>query len=233
MFNHLKRILMAEADAATGAAPAAPAADPAPSVPQAQGATPALSKEMADAIASTIAKEIAAVRDSIFAEARRTFTEKRSKSAPETPTAPSVTPQPLDAATERRILRDFDRALTRSGLSDKLNAAQWSRAEKLILEERPEDVGSWVKDYFEGYGSAASPVAPPATQASITAPQRPVSDKPISSRGSPQPTQIALEEIDLPTASDSDRQAFIAKKGMKAYVETVQRQLKGRPVSAV
>jgi len=228
MFN-IKRILMAEVDAAAGGASAPPAAASTTSadVPQAQGAAPTQTKEFSDAVASEVAKILPALKDSIFAEARRTFTEKRNKPAPEPTATPNAAPQPLDAASERRILRDFDRALTKSGLSSKLNDAQWSRAEKLILEERPEDVGTWVKDYFEGYGSAAPPAAPQV----VTPPPKPVADLPVSSRGAPAVSQLSPDEMRVTEMSEADKQHYIRTKGMAAFVKKLQGDLKGVQVS--
>lgn len=232
MFLRIKRILMAEADAggASGNGATAPVAPPAEAnVTQAQGA-PVISKEVTDYIQSEIAKGVKAERDSIFAEARRTFTEKRNKPKDDAPA--QAAPQPLDAHEERRVLRDFDRSLSKLGLTDKVSSSQWSRAEKALLAERPDDVSSWVEDYFKGFG--ASPVAAPVAQsATIQMAPRPdpIAPHPVSNRGAPQAAQTPVEELDLVTASQADRDAFIKQKGNREYIKTLQKQLKGRPVA--
>lgn len=245
MFIHLKRILMAEADAGAsgGAAPsgAAPTTTPtaAPTAnanPQAQGAASQETNAVAAAVAAELAKALPELKNSIFAEARRVFTEKRNPK-PAEPTTTTEAPKALEPSEERSMLRDFDRALTKLKLTDSISPTQWSRAEKALLAERPTDVSEWAKDYFQGYGAqqqvpspAGSPAAP-APQAA-PAPKQPVADQPVSNRGAPPTAQIALDEIDLPTASEADRKAYLDKKGPKAFAELLNRQLKGRKVTA-
>jgi hypothetical protein len=190
MFLRIKRHLMAEADqGGSSGNPAAPAPAPAPeNVPQAQGA-PAITKEISDYIQSEMAKREAVMRDTVFAEARRTFTEKRNKPKDESPSPATTAPQQIDPHEERRVLRDFDRTVTRLGLHDKVSSAQWTRAEKALLAERPDDVTSWVKDYFEGFGSAAPQApAPQAPTQPVTQPAPAAAAHcriPVSDRGSP------------------------------------------------
>ena len=209
MFINLKRILMAEVDAGGGAIVPVPAPAPQENVSQAQGA-PVITKEIADVIASTVAKAVAEQRDSIFAEARRTFTEKKSAKQPlpqSDPATPNLAPV-MDASTERRMTRDFDRSLTRLGIAERLNTSQIARAEKMLLEERPDDVGQWVKDYFDGYASA--PAAPVPASQSVAAPQRPAHDLPVSDRGAPPASKVALADQNIYKLSDG--------KGLKISV---------------
>jgi hypothetical protein len=222
-----KRIFMAEQDTGGGngaAAPVAPATTE--NVSQAQGA-PAITKEMSDAIAATVSKAVADVKDSIFAEARRTFTEKKNKPKDESPATP---PPSVDAHDERRVLRDFDRSLTRLGLQDKVSSAQWSRAEKALLAERPDDVSAWVKDYFEGYGAAISPA--PSTPAAPVAAPSPQNERPASDRGSPRVSQVPLEQQRLQDMSQADRDALIKQKGLPWYRQKLMDDLRGASLSA-
>lgn len=215
-----KRILMSAVDE-TGSGANPPAATPAApeNVPQAQGATPTLTKEMADQIESLVSKAVAGVKDSIFAEARRTFTEKRNpKPAPETP---SATPQAFDPAEERRMLRTFDRELARMKLSDQVSPKQYERAEKALLAERPEDVGAWAKDYFEGFGVAQTQPAP----SPVTPSPKPVAEQPVSNRGA-QPAARPIEEIDLLKATPDDIATFIRVKGRDAFKTLRDQQLR-------
>lgn len=222
---YLKRILMNAADetggSGNGAAPVAPPASE--SVPQAQGDHVTLSKADLDAmIASGAAKAVADVKDSIYAEARRTFSEsKKSKPPAETPSA--TAPSPAPDATR---LRALDRALAKSGHAERLSETQYKRIERLFAEESPDDASVWVNDYFDGLGVKHQPVTQP--QAAHTA--KPVADHPVSNRGAPPPAQVPIDELDLFTASDSDRAAYIKAKGPKAYVAQLQKQAKGRPV---
>lgn len=230
MFLRIKRHLMAEADqggsSGNSAAPAtAPAAE---NVPQAQGA-PAVTKEIADYIQSEIAKGMQAERDKIFAEARRTFTEKRNKPKDESPT--TAAPAQPDPHEERRVLRDFDRTLTRLGLHEKVSPTQWSRAEKALLAERPDDVTSWVKDYFEGFGVAqAAPAPQQQQQAAPAAAPKPANDHPESNRGGSPSPRAPLVEADLVTMAPADRDALIREKGVRWYHQQLTKQLKDKVV---
>jgi hypothetical protein len=224
-----KRILMNAADGSPGNGAPAPAATPTDPPPQAQGAAPTITMTKADldaAIAAGAAKAVADVRDSIYADARRS-TAGSNKSKPkgdETPAGPA----PLSATEERTYLRGLDRTIATLGL--KPNGAQYASAERDLLSDRPENVDAWVKERFEGFGGS-QPATPAAPAAQPVAPAQPQNALPASSRGAPPAPQVALEEIDLWTASDSDRQAFIKQKGIKAYNEKLRAQGKGRAVS--
>ncbi len=220
----IKRILMSELDAG-GASAIAPA--PAPDVPpQAQGA-PVLSKEIADAITSTVTQAVAGIRDSIFAEARRTFTVPKQK-AP----APDATPAPVATATPAQPdpikLRALDRSLTKAGLATELSQSQYERAERAFAQESPEDVDGWVTDYFAGFkGSHVTPIAQPAATAP---PKITPNAQPASDRGSPPPAQVPLAEADISTMSESDRVALIKEKGLAWFVAKHKAQSKGKRV---
>jgi hypothetical protein len=228
-FNQLKRILMSEVDSGSGNGAAAPTTTEPANVPQAQGDAVTISKaDLAALVAAETSKAVAAVKDSIYAEARRTFTGSKKNQPAKTEEAPAETATavaPLSATEERAYLRGLDRALAAKGI--KPSAAQYERAEKALLGERPESVESWVADYFDGYGGAQP--SPTQTQAAAPA-AKPVSEHPVSNRGAPPPAQTPLEELDLFTASESDRAAFIKSKGPKAYVALLQKQAKGRTV---
>lgn len=219
---------MAEADAGgasgNGAAPTAvtPTSE---NVPQAQGAAAAFTKEQTDAIAAAVAKEVAGIKDSIFAEARRTFTEKRSKPKDESPSTP-VAPSASDPHEERRVLRDFDRSLNRSGLADKVSAAQYSRAEKALLAERPDDVASWVSDYFAGFGTAPAAATTPAT--APAAPPKPTNERPVTDRGAPPAAKT--EDPPLRSMAPDDLKALIQKIGPVEYRKRLFAELNGTTV---
>lgn len=226
MFPFTKRYLMSEADSGSGNGAAVPPPADTSNVSQAQGDAVTLSRAELDSLISEAAsKAVASAKDSIYAEARRTFTEAAKKSKPTKADEPA--PQPASAPDPTR-LRALDRALAKSGHAERLSEAQYKRIERVYLEESPDDASGWVKDYFDGLG-----VAQPATQPAIAtaaAPARPVAEHPVSNRGAPPPAQIPIEEIDLVSASESDRAAYIKAKGPKAYVDRLTKQLKGRPV---
>jgi hypothetical protein len=233
MFLNLKRILMNEADAGGGNGAAAPTTSAEPvNVPQAQGDTVTISKaDLAALVAAEATKAVTAVKDSIYAEARRTFAgSKKNQPAPKTDDAPAEAASaaaPLSATEERAFLRGLDRYIATKGL--KPNTSQYERAERALLSERPASVESWAADYFDGYGIAQTSTQPAQTQAAQSA-QKPVAEHPVSNRGAPPPSVTPIEEIDLVHATESDRAAFIKTKGAKAYVTELQKQLRGKTV---
>lgn len=54
--------------------------------------------------------------------------------------------------------------------------------------------------------------------------------QPASDRGSPPPSRVPIEEMDIVRMSDSDRRALIQAKGARWYTDKLRAQLKGRPV---
>ena len=223
----LKRILMNAVDASPGnSAGAAPADVPAADVPQAQGA-PVITKEVADAIASAVTSAVGGIKDSIFAEARRTFTAtKQTKTKDDgapTPVSAGAAPDPLK-------LRSLDRELSKVGLASRLTDAQYQRAEKAFAAEDPADTGAWVADYFNGFTAASSTATPAAPVAATqAAPAQPTNAQPASSRGAPPAPQVPLDEMNVWTMSVADRDAFIAKHGTKKYLEKARQQ--GKSIS--
>lgn len=224
MFLNFKRTLMSEADSGSGNGAAVPqtSAEPA-DVPQAQGDTVTLSKsDLAALIAEETTKAVSAVKDSIYAEARRTFAGSKKDSKPK-----AAEEQTQAAAPDPTRLRALDRALAKGGFAERLNETQYKRIERQFLEESPDDASHWVSDYFDGFGVAK---AQPAQNQAAQPATKPSSEHPISNRGAPPPAQVPLEELDLFTATESDRAAFIKAKGMRAYVTLLNKQAKGRPV---
>lgn len=214
---------MTEADSGSGNGAAVQSSAETGNVPQAQGDAITIGKSELDAlVASAAAKAVSDAKDSIFAEARRTFTGSKKDKAP----APADPATPTQSADAMRM-RALDRALSKHGLADRLSDAQYKRVEKLFVEESPDDAATWVKDYFDGFGVAPSQ---PATTNQAAQPAKPVAEHPVSNRGAPPPAQVPIDELDLFTASDSDRAAFIKAKGPKAYLAQLQKQGKGRPV---
>jgi len=219
----LKRILMNQVDASSGnSAGAAPADVPAADVPQAQGA-PAITKEVADAIASAVTTAVSGIKDSIFAEARRTFTAPK-----QTKTKDDAAPAPVTGnAPDPLKLRSLDRALTKAGLATRLSDSQYQRAEKAFASEDPADAEVWVADFFNGFTAASPTATTPAQPATPAAPAQPTNAQPASSRGAPPAPQVPLEEMKVWTMSEADRDAFIAKYGTKKYLEKARTEGKG------
>lgn len=228
-----KRILMNAAD--TGGAsgnPAAAAIVPAPeTVPQAQGDTVTISKADLEALVSgAVNKAVGEVKGSIYAEARRTFTEGKGKSkpaddAPPKESAPNPAPQ-LDPLK----MRGLDFAMTKLGLAPELSQTQYERAHRDFASESPADAEAWLRDYFHGHAKFAPPPVTKTDQQQAAPPAKPASEHPLSNRGAPAPAQTPIEEIDLWNATDSDRNAFIRTKGVQAYFELLQKQGKGKLV---
>lgn len=186
--------------------------------------------ELDAAIAAAAAKAVADAKDSIFAEARRTFTATNKSKPGKSDDGTSGAPAALTSTEERTYLRGLDRTIAQLGI--KPNTAQYARAERDLLNDRPDNVDGWAKDYFEGWGAGTQtqPTAPVVvpTQAQ---PPKPTNERPASDRGSPPPSQVPLVEQDLVSMSESDRRALIKEKGNGWYVKQLQQQLKGRRVT--
>lgn len=215
MFTNFKRILMAEADAATGAAAPVVVEASTAAEPQAQAAPPSPSVDV-DAITMKVSDAVfAALRKSgAFDKSPKTKTDAPAQAAP-------------SASEERTLLRGLDRAIAQLGFEP--NAAQYARVERDLLADKPTDVTAYVKDYFPA-PKASTPAAPAAVQAPAAKAAVPLNDKPASDRGSPAST-VPLIERDLVTMSESDRNALIKEKGHGWYVKQLAAQLKGRPIS--
>lgn len=233
MLHNLSRILMAEADASGGNGAVSNAPAPAVDVPQAQGDAVTMARADLDAlVASAVEQGIAKAKDSIFAEARRTFTQSKNKPAPSANDAPA----PQSAATPQvdpLKMRKLDRALNKAGLATRLTDSQYQRAEKAFASEDPDDAEAWVADYFNGFGAAPTPTPAPTAAPAAPAPSpsaQPLNPHPVSDRGSPPPSRVPLHEADLWTMSESDRAALIREKGIAWYTAKLKEQGKGRSI---
>ena len=237
MFQRLSRILMNAADQGGASGnPAAAAPAPAPeNTSQAQGDTLTLSKaELETLVSGAVAKAVGDVKGSIFAEARRVFTEgKPSKGKTSDDTAAPTAQNPATPQLDPLKMRSLDFALNKAGIAAELSQSQYERAHRDYASEAPADVEGWVKDYFHGHAKFAAPVQPASTAQPATpaAAAKPIAEQPVSTRGAPPAAKVSMEELHLPTASKADIDAFIKQKGAKVYVETLRRQLKGTPVA--
>jgi hypothetical protein len=229
MFLRFKRILMNEVDAGSGngAAPA-PTASVEPS--QAQGDAITLSKtDLAALVATAAEKAVASAKDSLFAEARRTFTGKQTKT--KTDDAPTQTnaPTQIDPFKMRRL--DF--AMTKTGIAADLTPTQYERAHRDYAAEAPDDAESWIKDYFHGHGKFAPPVTQ-ATAATVTQPVTSTTSQPakppVSDRGTPPVSAVPLEEQDIYAMSPGDRDALRRQKGDKWFTDRILDQSKRHTV---
>lgn len=217
----IKRILLNAADLSPGnGAPVAPAivVDPAEPAAPTPAATPTVD-----------AKAIAAeVRDSLFAELRRAGILEKSKvpAAPKSPDSAGVAADPLK-------LRALDRALTRTGLADKLSDTQYRRAERDFVAEDPSDADTWAKDYFHGFSGSPATVQPAvsASQPAIAPPAQTPSGPPQSNRGAPPAAKVSLDETPFHKWPQSDRDAYLKEKGSVAYRTKLNESLKGMPIN--
>lgn len=188
---------VAVTDTAPATAPARPAIDPA-----------------------VLAEVARTVRDSVFADLRRSGQLKAN------PKAASAAPEETPAAApslDLGKLRSLDRALTRSGLGQRLSDRQMQRAEEAFLRESPDDAAAWVAEYFDG-------MSPGATAAPTPAPQ-PSNATPVSNGGAPQTPRVPVEEQDLISMSKSDIDHLRKTKGDRWVTETFKKQMQGRRIS--
>lgn len=114
--------------------PVAPAAGAASVTPQAQGAAPPLDPAIVAAIA-------ASVRDSVFADLRRTGQLKQAK-----PPAETTNPGQSAAGPDLARLRQLDRAIARTGVGASLKDSIYQRMERDFQAESPPDAEAWVRE---------------------------------------------------------------------------------------
>ena len=200
------RMHMAEADASPGSGAVAPAA--APTEPQASGAAPSPAVD-----AATVAAISAAVRDSLFAELRRSGAlGKPDKKAD----APANNGQSSASSPDLGRLRQLDRALARSGHGANLKDSAIARMEGAFLAEAPDDAAVWVKDYLDGYGVAA----PQHVNQSQTAAPPARTGPSVSDGGAPPPAaRVPLEEQKIYRMSPTDRDAYRNQIGLAEFVK--------------
>jgi hypothetical protein len=178
---------MNEADASPGSGAASDSS--ASSAPQASGASanaqppattapdPGMVKAIADAVAGSVGTS---VKDTVFAELRRTGVLKGSTPKPQATTTaaadPASSPNPtIDATAGRRL----DRALNRLGFAAHLDDRAYQRVERDFAADSPTDPEAWVREYYGSMGvkptpqqaanGAASSGAQPATPAAPAA----------------------------------------------------------------
>lgn len=207
----IKRFLMTEADGSPGNGAAPPA--PAPAEPPAQGA-PVVDVEAIKAAAAQ------AARDAAYAELRRNGALGKDKPKANGEAVPTPAPPP-----DLGRLRQLDRAVARTPHAARLSDAAYSRLERAFIEEAPSDAGVWLKDYFEGLG-----IAPTAAPAASTAQPPARSASPVSDGGTPPVSKVSLEEADLRSLTESDRDHLIRTKGAGWYMRKLAEQDKGRLV---
>jgi hypothetical protein len=220
----IKRILMTAADSG-GASAIPPAAAPAPTpapAPAAQAGTAAPGAQ--PDVAALIAQASQAASDKVFADLRRAGVLGPKPKAPAsggTPEAPQQQPTPdVD-------LRSLDRVLSRTGHATRLSESQYRRVEQAFRAEAPTDTEQWVKDYFEGWASASTAPAAPASasQGNAAPPQR--TGPPVSDVGNPPAPTTPLEERPILSMTAAERQALLDKKGAVWYRDTLAKQSKG------
>lgn len=205
---------MAEADASTGSAQtnASESAPSAQTDSQARGNGQAVSAEALKPLVMQL------VRDALNADARRgSGTEKQPT---QTQTSNGAPPS-AQASVDLRVL---DRALTRTGHNTRLSEAAYRGLELAFKHDAPTNVDEWVSSYFGAGGSAPTQ---PTTATTQTA--QPVGP-PQSDRGAPPAPRVPLEEAELWTMSNTDREALIQSKGYAWYSAQLRSQLKGKPL---
>jgi hypothetical protein len=226
----LKRILMNQVDASPGNSAGAAPADvpPAQAAPQAQGApTPAISPEDFTKLVTSVA-DLAKSVNSLHAADRRT---REGKQPAKPDGADGATPIADDPSSQLARRDAFD---------DATSELKLTKGQRQILRElvdlkklHPSDVDGFVTDHATRAGWAVSsnatqPSAAPAA-ASPAMPAQPSNAQPASSRGAPPAPQVPLDEMNVWTMSVADRDAFIAKHGMKKYLEKARHQ--GKSIS--
>ena len=169
-----------------------------------------LSKMLGD-YSSKINDQIRGVKDSVFADVRRTFKGNGKERQPEpTSNTADVSQAPAqtsndDALQRMRAENNFHRALSRYQVSDKI----YSRMEKSFIAESPQDPSQWVQEYIADLGINANPQA---TVGAVT-PTPPAPNRPAVSGDSPGGAVKYTPDTPLLRLSNADRAELAAKHG--------------------
>lgn len=229
MLSKLYRLLAPEGDSPGGGAP--PAAQPAPAAP-APAATPAQGNAPTFDSAA-LAREVAAsVRDSVFAELRKSGALKKEPAAPppdkEHPTPPAGAVD-VEALIERR--ESLALALGRYDIPD----TAIDRARKSFKAENPTDVGTWVAAFATDMGwrqrnstAQPAPAGPPATPT----PTIPVGP-PVTGGGPPPPSNPVRTDTPIHKLSIPDREALRRQVGDIEFKNRLFREMASVQITGV
>lgn len=149
------------------------------------------------------------MRNSLFAELRRNgqLSEKKPK-----PTTPSNDPPPPVN------FRALDRAVANRNLSE----SAYARIEKAFASENPDNVGEWVKDYFEGFGITTPNAAPTGAAPPNASPNNPIP----ASAGSPPPApRTPVDEQKIIGLPEAEVQHLVKTKGAKWVAAKYRQEL--------
>ncbi len=204
---------------------------PAQPPPQANQAAP-LTREDLAAFGKDLAKQ---VHDGVFAELRRSGTlSDKPKAKPANGAKPSgenndettaIAAPALDSARGRAL----DRAVGKVGIAAKLTERQYASLERDYVTDNPQDTEAWVKQWASDFGIATEQPKPAETSTAgkTAAGTQQQTQNPVTARGAPAATSANVEELNLWTCSQADRDAFIAQKGAAAYMAKLREQGKG------
>lgn len=180
-----------------------------------------ISKLVSEAVQAQAQAITAGVKDSLFAELRRSgvLGKGKKESAPEQ--ANGSQPTVNRASSERALLR----AMNRYDLSD----AAAARVEKAYDAEGPEDPGAWLSTYMADLGIKArgeqKEMANPAPTAKSHDDKAPVTGD------SPGGSVKYTDDTPLWKLSHEDRAALIKQKGGQWYREKLRAQASGLKVT--
>lgn len=175
------RILMNEADASPGGG----AVSGTQTVTPAQGDAPAQASSPDPTMVQALAS---AVRDSVFAELRRSGVLKNK--ADPAPTASAPAPAASPSSTD---FRKLDRALAQTGFGNGLDEQGYQFIETAFAAANPQDAVGWVNTFFASVGRSApsQPQAPVTTgtqqptNGATAEPAKPPTAAPPSAAGTP------------------------------------------------
>ena len=207
----ISRILMNAVDSGSGGSSAGSAPPSTPPIPNEVPAQPA-PVQLDEATRNAIAQ---VARDSYHAERRRTeqAPEKKNKTQPNNDPPPSAN------------FRALDRAVANRNLSE----SAYKRLESAFAAENPDNVGEWVKDYFEGFGATA-PNAASATGGG-TPNASPGNAIPASGGSPPPPPKVPVEERKIIGAPQAEVEYLTKTRGVKWVAAKYRAELATMKVS--
>ncbi len=225
MLTKLNRLMAPEDSSPGGGSPAPSAADgtPAPAATPAQGTAPTVDT-------AALAREVAAtVRDSIFAELRKSgVVGKKAEPAATTEAppnghaiAPASSAADIEALLERR--ENFAHALGKFDVPD----TALVRARKAFSAEKPDDVADWVKTFATDMGWKQRTAQPaPAGSPAATTTTATTSTPHVTERPGPPAAHVVTDDTPLRSMSPSDREAYRQKVGDIKFADRYLKELR-------
>jgi hypothetical protein len=230
MLTKLYRLMAPEGDQPSGGGGATPPSPPSPpATPAAPATGPAPTLDIA-ALAAQLAPALAGpVRDSIFAELRKSgVLKKDSPPAPDPAVAAAPTGNASLSAADVESMLGRRETFAYLLSQFEIPATALGRARQSFLAEKPDDVSSWVTGYATDMGWKQRNAQPPANGSGGSPPSSapPATAPAQSTPSSSPPARVVTDDTRLIDMSEADIKAVVARLGYGKFKERVLAEMR-------